>query len=245
MLRVMRPAGSTFAGIFLLAVIICMSPATAAWSRVIVDDMVVVKGKKIMLRAETRGKFFSKGGELLEFYVDGKSIGRNLSGGDGVGYKAFVPKRTGLHKIRVTSGEDEDTGLLLCMSKGSGIVFIDVEGTLLETSFSSKVRSGSQEAVKEINQRFPVVFLQRGLFGVHFTQEWLRENEFMELPVIPWRKGDVFDQVTEDGLKVKAVIGAPKVLESAKEHAVQSFSFEQVEDAEWVGSWEEIKEKLK
>lgn len=221
-----------------------MSPATA-WSRVTVDDMVVVRGEKIMLRAETKGKFFSKGGELLEFYVDGKSIGKNLSGGDGVGYKAFLPKRSGLHEIRVTSDEGEDTGLLLCLKKGSGIVFVDVEGALLETSFSTKAKKGSQEAVKEINQRSPVVFLQRGLFGTHFTQEWLRENEFMELPVIPWRKGAVFDQVTEDGLKVKAVIGAPKVVASAKEHAAQSFSFEQAEDAEWIGSWEEIKEKLK
>jgi hypothetical protein len=240
----MRLAGSTFAGILFLGAVVCMSPATA-WSRVIVDDMVVVKGEKIMLRAKTKGKFFSKGGELLEFYVDEESIGKNLSGGDGVGYKAFVPRKTGVHKIRVTSNEGEDTGLLLCLRKGSGIVFIDVEGVLFETSFSRKARSGGQEAVKKINQRSPVVFLQTGFLGVDFTQEWLRANEFEELPVIPWKKGAVFDQVAEDGLKVKAVVGAPKVIESAREHAVQSFSFEQAEGAEWVANWEEIEKKLR
>ena len=221
-----------------------MSPATV-WSRVIVDDMVVVKGEKIMLRAETKGRFFSKGGELLEFYVDGKSIGKNLSGGDGVGYKAFVPRRTGLHKIRVTSDEGEDTGLLLCLRKGSGVVFIDVEGALLETSFSRKAMSGSQKAVREINQICPVVFLQRGFLGARFTQGWLRENKFMELPVIPWRKGAIFDEVAEEGLKIKAVIGAPKVIESAGEHVPLSFSFEQTEGAEWAANWEEIEKKFK
>ncbi|MBW1859244.1 MAG: hypothetical protein JRI70_03995 [Deltaproteobacteria bacterium] len=240
----MQHMRSSFAVILSFAAIVCMSPASA-WSRVIVDDMVVVKGQKVMLMAETKGKVFSKGGELVEFFVDGKSIGKNLSGGDGVAYKAFTPERTGLHKIRVTSDEGEDTGLLLSLRKGSGIVFVDVEGCLLETLFSRKAREGSQEAVKEINQRSPVVFLQRGLFGVDFTQEWLRENEFVELPVVSWRKGAIFDEVAEEGLEVKAVIGAPKVIESAMEHAPLSFSFEQVEGAEWVGSWGEIGKKLK
>jgi len=235
---------STFVVIFFLATIVFMSPASA-WPRVIVDDMVVVRGEKVMLTAETKGKLFSKGGELVEFLVDGKSIGKNLSGGDGVAYKAFTPKRTGLHKVRVTSDEGEDTGLLLSLRKGSGIVFVDVEGCLLETPFSREARDGSQEAVKKINQRSPVVFLQRGLFGVDLTQEWLRENGFMELPVVSWRKGAIFDEVTEEGLEVKAVIGAPKVIESAREYAPLSFSFEQAEGAEWVGNWEEIRQKLK
>jgi hypothetical protein len=239
----MRNAISTLAVILSLVAIVCMSPASA-WSRVIVEDMIVVKGKKAMLKAETKGKYFSRGGELVEFFVDGKSIGKNLSGGDGVAYKAFTPKRAGQHKIRVTSDEGEDTGLLLSLRKGSGIIFVDVEGALLETSFSRTPKDGSQEAVKEINHRSPVVFLQRGLFGTDLTQEWLREHEFMELPVVPWRKGAVFDSVADKGLKVKAVIGPPKVIESAREHAAMSFSFEQAEGAEWVGSWEEIKKKI-
>lgn len=240
----MRHTRSPFAVFFSLIVIVSIFPASA-WSRVIVGDMVVVKGKKVMLTAETKGKFLSKGGELVEFLVDGKSIGKNLSGGDGVAYKTFTPQRTGLHKIRVTSDEGEDTGLLLSLRKGSGIVFVDVEGCLIETPFLRKSRKGSQAAVKEISQRSPVVFLQRGLLGVDLTREWLRENEFMELPVIPWRKGAVFDDVVEEGLEVKAVIGAPKVIESAGKHAPLSFGFEQVEGAEWVGNWEDISKKLK
>jgi hypothetical protein len=240
----MQHIRSTFTAVFALAVIVFMSPASAL-SRVIVDDMIVVKGKKVMLRAETKGKFFSKGGEVVEFLVDEKSLGKNLSGGDGVAYKAFTPKKTGLHTIRVTSDDGEDTGLLLSLRKGSGIVFVDVEGALLETSFSRTPKDGSQKAVKEINQRFPVVFLQRGLFGADLTREWLRDSEFTELPVVQWSKGAVFDRVAEKGFKVKAVIGAAKVIESAREHDPLSFSFEQVEGAEWVGAWEEIEKKLK
>jgi len=35
------------------------------------------------------------------------------------------------------------------------------------------------------------------------------------------------------------------VIESAREHKPLAFSFEAVEDAEWVKDWEEIRKKLK
>jgi hypothetical protein len=227
-----------------LAALFFISPASA-WSRVSVGDTVVVKGRRVMLRAETKGKFFSKGGELVEFFVDGESIGKTLSGGDGVAYKPLTPRRGGLHKIKVISGGDEDTGLLLSLEAGTGVVFVDVEGAILAGPFSRKPRSGSQEAIRAIHKRFPVVFLQRGLFDVKAMRGWLRENEFMELPVVSWRKGDIFDETAEKGLRVRAVIGAPKVLESAMEYEPVLFSFEQAEGAGWVGDWEEINKKLK
>jgi hypothetical protein len=227
-----------------LVALVCMFPA-GAWARVSVDDNVVVKGERVMLRAETKGKFFSKGGELVEFFVDGESIGKTLSGGDGVAYKPLTPQRTGLHKIKVTSGGDEDTGLLLALERGSGIVFVDVEGAISEGPFSREPRPGSQEGIRAIQKRLPVVLLQRGLFNAKAMKQWLQENEFIELPVVSWRKGAIFDEAAEGGLRIEAVIGAPKVIESAMEHNPQSFSFEQAEGAEWVGDWEEINKKLK
>ena len=59
----------------------------AALSRVFVYDDVALKGREVMLRAETRGMFFSRGGEIVEFIVDGRSIGKNLSGRDGFAVK--------------------------------------------------------------------------------------------------------------------------------------------------------------
>lgn len=221
-----------------------MFPASA-WSRVIVHDSVVVKGRKVMLRAETRGKVFRKGGELVEFFVEGKSIGKTLSGGDGVAFKPFTPAKTGLHQIEVSSGGDEDAGLLLSLLRGSSIVFVDVESSLLEGRLSRKPKPGSQKAIEEINQRFPVVFLQIGFVGVKAVKAWLKENEFIELPVVPWKQGDIFDEIAQNDLKVKAIIGGPKVIESARKHKPLSFSFRQIENAEWVKDWEEINKKLK
>jgi hypothetical protein len=236
----MRNLGS----IVLLSIVFSMF-STGALARVSVDDAVVVKGQKVILRAETKGKFFRQGGELVEFFVGEGSIGKTLSGGDGVAFKPFTPAKTGLHQIGVHSGDDQHTGLLLCLKRGSSIVFIDVEGGLLEGPISRKPRTGSQEAIKEILKRFPIVFLQTSFVSVKATKRWLEENEFIISPVVRWRRGAIFDEIVENGLRVKAVIAGPKVIESAKKHRPLSFSFRQVNDAEWVKDWEEISKKLK
>ncbi|HID30978.1 MAG TPA: hypothetical protein EYP19_13390 [Desulfobacterales bacterium] len=226
------------------AVLFCLFP-TSALSRVIVDDMVALKGQKVMLRAETRGKLFSKGGEIVEFFVDMKSIGKTLSGGDGVAFKAFTPAKKGLYQMSVHSGGGKDTGSLLSLEKGSRIVFVDIAGCLFESAFSREPKEGSQKAIEELHRKFPIVYLQRGFFSVKAVRAWLEENEFIELPVLPWEGGTIFDEIVEKDIEIKAIIGSPKVIESAREHRPRAFSFEAVEDAVWVGDWDEIRKELK
>jgi hypothetical protein len=226
-----------------LATVLCIFPSSSL-SRVIVYDTVVPAGQKIMLRAETSGRLFRKGGELVEFFVDGKSIGKTLSGGDGVAFKQFTSAKTGLRQISVRSDKDEDTGLLLSLKKGSSIVFVDVEGSLLEGLFSGKPKHGSQKAIKEIHKRYPIVYLQTSLIGVRAVKEWLEENEFPKLPVVPWRQGSIFKETAGKGFRIKAIIASSKVIESAEEHKPLALNFEASEGAEMVKDWEEISKKL-
>ncbi|MEW6215248.1 MAG: hypothetical protein AB1478_08650 [Nitrospirota bacterium] len=224
-------------------ILFSMFPVNAP-SDLIVHDMIVSKGKEVMLRVETKGKLFGKGGEIVEFFVDGKSIGKSLSGGDGFAFRHFAPLKTGLHRITARSDRDEGNGLLLVLKKGSRIIFVDVEGSLLER-FSMKPRHRSQKAIKEIRKRFPVVFLQTGLLGIKAIKAWLKKNEFIELPLVSWRQGAIFDEISEKGFKIKAIIGSPDVIKSAKEYKPMAFSFEEAEDAVEVKDWEEISNKLR
>lgn len=227
----------------LLIFLFCLFPASAL-ADVIVHDMIVLKGEEVMLTAETKGKFLSKGGEVVEFFVNGKSIGKTLSGGDGFAFKEFIPLKTGMYRITVKSGGDEDNGLFLSLKKGGRIIFVDVEGSLLEGLFSKKPKHGSQKAIEKIAKRFPVLFLQTSLLSVKALKVWLKKNGFIELPVVPWRRGAIFDEINEKGLKIKAIIGSANVIESAKEYKLKAFSFEETDDAEEVKDWEEIRERL-
>ena len=216
----------------------------AALSRVLVYDDVALKGHEVMLRAETRGVLFSKGGEVVEFTVDGRSIGKNLSGTDGFAVKEFIPARTGLYKINVKSGEDKDSGLLLALERKTRIVFIDVGDSLLEGPFEAE-KPGSSKAVTRIHKKFPIVYLIRGLLSVESVRFWLKKNNFPVAPILPWGQGDVFSEIKERDLQIKAIIGGPDVIESAREYKPLAFSFDSMEDAEVVENWKEIEKKLK
>lgn len=215
-----------------------------AFARVLMDDTIAVKGEKFMLRAETTGMLFREGGKLVEFFLDDESLGKTLSGGDGVAFKPFVPMKAGLYRLKAISNGGEAAGFLLSLTKGSAIVFVDVEGSLLEGKLSRKPKPGSLKALEEINRKFPVVFLQRGLINVRITKGWLRENRYPDLPVVSWNEGKIFDEIDEKGLKVKAVIGDSSVIDSARKHQALFLSFQPVDNAEWVGDWEEIREKI-
>ena len=222
-----------------LVIIFCVFPGSAL-SRVTVYDTIVREGQKVMLKAETSGKVFSKGGELVEFFVDGKSIGMTLSGGDGVAFKSFISLKTGLCQISVKSDKDEDTGLVLSLKRGTSIVFVDVEGSLVEGVFSWKPKHGSQKAIKDINNKYPIVYLQTSVVGVRAVKLWIEENGFEKSPVVSWMQGSIFNEIAEKDLRVKAIIGGPKVIESAKEYKPLAFSFKASEYAENVKDWEEI-----
>ena len=230
--------------LFLCTILFCTFPA-AALSDVIVYDIVALPGEEVMLKAETRGGMFSKRGELVEFTVNRKSIGKNLSGSDGFAVKGFVPVKAGPYKINVRSGDDKDSGILLVLDKKTKIVFIDVEGSVLEGPFVMKARPGSAKAVKKIYKRFPIVFIQKGFMGVRAIRLWLKKNDFPEAPVMPWNRGEIFNEIREKNLKIKTVVGGPEVIESAEVHQSHAFSFDSMEDAEVVENWDEIVKKLK
>ncbi|HOX95733.1 MAG TPA: hypothetical protein PKV09_13175, partial [Syntrophales bacterium] len=130
------------------------SPLCEAAADVVIHDLVAVKGEEVMLKADTKGLFFGRGGELVEFFIDGKSIGKNLSGSGGVALKPYRVQRTGVQRVRVVSGRDEDEGLLLTLVKGSKIVFVDVESGLFVEGAPGRAKPGSRKALKAIGARY-------------------------------------------------------------------------------------------
>ncbi len=225
-----------------LIMLLLLLPSLAS-AGVEVKDDIAVTGEAIMLGAKTKGLFLARGGELVEFSVDDKVLGKNLSGGDGWAYREFTPKREKLYKVKATSGKDSGTGLLLSLTKGRGILFIDVQGSLIKPPFSKLPREGSLEIVKKLSEKYHVVYLYAE-FPEIVIRVWLKENEFPDAPLFGWRGGMIFDDIVEKGLKVKVVIGSASVVQSALEYKAKLFTFEVFDEATEVGSWEEIEKGL-
>jgi hypothetical protein len=230
---------------FIIFIFLFSTFPSRTYAEVIVYDTVALKGREVMLRAETRGALLSKGGELVEFFVNGKSIGKNLSGRDGFAVKRFMPVKAGLYKIVVKSGDNKDNGVLLALDRRAKIVLIEVEGSLLDGPFGIKAKPGSAKVVKKICKRFPTVFLQKGFLNVKAVRAWLKENDFPDQPVLSWNRGDVLEEMKEKDLSIKAVVGGAEVIEAVENDKPLAFSFDSVENAEVIENWGEIEKKLK
>lgn len=214
-------------------------------AEILVHDMVIIRNEKILLKAQTKGKFLDKGGELVEFFIDGKTIGKRLSGGDGFAYREFASSKTGLRKITVKSTTYEASGVLLALNKGSKIVFVDFEEGLLGGELLKKSpKDGSQNAIKEINKRYPVVILQTGLVNKKMIREWIKKHGYMDLAITAWGGGNIFEELVQKGIIIKAVIGSNAVIDSASKYKPLSFSFTKKEGSEQVSRWDEIRRKL-
>ena len=212
---------------------------------VYVYDMVAIQGEEVRLKAETRGTLFIRGGEIVEFFVDDIPLGKNLSGGDGVAYRSYRAARPGLKEIRAVSRNETGRAALLVAKRGAGIVAVDVEGTLLQGGFMSPGRPGSRQAVESLANRHPLVYLQTGETHRRAVRAWLAQNEYADAPLLPWDGGALFDDLAKKGLKIRSVVGAPAVIESALKHKPQCFSFEPAKGAVRLKSWEELGEKMK
>lgn len=215
-----------------------------ARAEVQVYDDIVAKGTSVMLRAETKGKFFKEGGKVVEFMVDGDSIGRTLSGGDAIAYQEYYIDRAGLLKITVKSGEQKDEGFVLSIYKGEGIIFIHVEVALFESVLSKRPSEGSLEAIDRISRKFHMAYLTSLPVGTGLLRKRLREIGFSDAPLIEFDGGRAFSDIASRGLKVKAVIGDSQVVSAAIEHGAEVYSFREVEGAKEVRNWKEMEEIL-
>ncbi len=236
-----------FAGVAVCLLTLLTNHVVPAISRadVYVYDTVAVQGEEVRLKAETRGALFTRGGEIVEFFVDDVSLGKNLSGGDGAAYRFYRATRPGLRDIRAVSRNRTGMATLLVVKRGSGILAVDVEGTLLQGGFMSPGRPGSRQAVDSLAKRYPLVYLQTGETNWRAVRTWLTQNEYADAPLLPWNGGAVFDDLAKKGLKIRALVGGPAVIESAFKHKPRSFSFEPMKGTEKLKNWKELEEKLK
>lgn len=215
--------------------------------RVIVYDDISIKGERIFLKAESNGKFFKKGGKLIEFFYNNKSLGKRLSGGDGFALMEFTPTITGILRIKakLVDSKEETEAILLSLNKGRSIILIEVEKVLYKNIFNRETVKDSLKGVKELSKKYPIVYIYSDFTDIEKTKEWLRSHSYPEYPVMNIKKGSLISEIIEKGLKIKAIVCSSNLIEFIKEYKINAYSFEYSEYAEEVDNWDEILKKIK
>ena len=229
--------------LFFLLLVLALPGSVCA--EIFVHDTVALSREEVLIKAEAKSGYFAKGGQIVEFSINGKSIGRVLSGGDGIAYKTFRTGRPGMYTVIARCGKDTGSGVLLVLKKGSEGVFIDIEGSLLATPFAKKPIKSSRQAINKIMNIYPVVYLHTGSFGTRAVREWLRKNRFPATAVVPWEMGEIFAALHKKGIRIKAVIGSEAVIESANAYKPAVFGFDEQDSTKNLNTWQEIEKKLR
>ncbi len=226
-----------------LACVFLVLPATRSLSAVIVYDRVTTVKTPVYLKVLTKGKIFADGGRLVEFFMDDKSLGKNLTGGDGYGYRKYVPRRAGTFKVRATSDGESGNGLVLVMKKSDKAVLIEIEGGFKDAYISDIAAGASRQAVKQLLKKYRVIYLSRNT-GVRMARNWLDEMAFPDAPVLRWRGAQTLNALKEKGIQLYAIIGAAGVLAAAADHVEKRYTFDETQNGQTVNDWHELMTEL-
>lgn len=231
---------------YLSVVLICAGliwPAERSLAAVIVYDRVTTVKTPVYLKVLTKGRIFAAGGRLVEFFWDNKSLGKNLTGGDGYGYRKYVPLRAGIFKVRATSDDESGAGFVLVMKKSEKAVLIEIEGSLKDAFISDIAAGAGRQAVEALLKKYRIIYLSRHT-GIRFARNWLDEKAFPEAPVLRWRGTQTLEALEDKGIQLYAIIGAAGVVAAAADHVERRYTFDKTQQGQTVDDWHELMEKL-
>jgi hypothetical protein len=218
-------------------------PTARGLSSVIVFDRVTTVGTPVYLKVLTKGRIFADGGRLVEFYLDDKRFGKNLTGGDGYGYRKYIPRRAGMIKVRATSQGESDSGLLLVMKKSEKAVLIEIESGLKDAFISDIAAGAGRQAVGQLLQKYRVIYLSR-YSGIRIARISLDEMEFPEAPVLRWQGEQTLKALKEKGVNLYAIIGPAGVISAAAGYIENRYTFDEGQKEQAVNDWQELMKLL-
>jgi hypothetical protein len=196
-----------------------------------------------MLRALTKGRFFTEGGKLVHFYVDEKKTGTTLSGGDGYALLKYTPVKPGLKKIKALSNGDSSEALLLVTAKKDPIILIATEIFILDNLLTPDSDRYAQEALSTLSKNFRIIYLS-SMLSMNQSKKWLEERKFPLSIVIQWEGSALIDSLKEKGVNIYAIVGTPEILAEAQE-INRRYSFKDSDYGETIDEWKDLVNKLK
>jgi hypothetical protein len=217
-------------------------PATQSRSAVIVYDQVTTVGTPVFLKVLTKGIIFAEGGRLVEFYLDDKSVGKNLTGGDGYGYLKYTPDRAGMMKVSARSKGESGSGLLLVMKKSQKAVLIEIESGFKDAFISQIAASADRRALETLFKEYRVIYISRysRYIGIQSSKDWLDKFEFPDAPVLTWRGPQMLTALKARGIHLYAIVGSAGIIEEAAKQIERRYTFEQTQNGQTVKDWQEI-----
>jgi len=222
---------------------LCVSCASWGWARVVVFDRVTTSQTPVYLRVQTKGRFFTQGGKLVDIYINDQKLNRILTGGDGYGYLKYIPQRVGMIKFEARADGDRETGIILVIGENEKVILIEVESGFKDTLLSNTTRVGSRKAIETLSQKYKIVYLST-FFGTNLAKKWLVTQQFPESATLQWQGSKLLTSLQEKGIQLHAIIGSAALISEATRHIARRYTFEESKEGQTVADWEQLIELI-
>ena len=213
--------------------------ASPAGADVVVFDQITAVNQPVFLKVMTKGRFFPAGGQRITLRIDSGRPFQLLSGGDGYGYYKFTPRKAGMFEVEAVSGDKRNSGILLVVTPPEQVLVVDAEGGLRSAALSERSESESLDALKQLNERFRIVYLTRWV-GAQTLKQWLTEKKYPQSVVMKWKGSDFFERMQQRHISIAAVVGSNSLLEASREYVKRRYSFDETSHGTSVKDWSEI-----
>ena len=217
--------------------------ASTSSAHVVVFDRVTTLGTPVRLIVLSKGKLFSKGGQMVDIFIDNEKLKQVLTGGDGYGYLNYIPKHPGLERITAKSGLGEGSGLILILEKHEKAVLIELGSGFKDSLLSEEARSESQSVIKGLSRQFKIIYLIRHISGT-LPKKWLKKENFPESVVIRWKGAQTLEALKVNGVNLYAIIGSATLMSPSVKYIENRYCFEKTKDGKTVANWKEIEKLL-
>ncbi len=226
---------------FFLSNFLFIFVVTASAGVVVYDDVSSVN-KTLKLKAITKGKFFTEGGKLVKFYMNGKHIGTTLSGGDGFAFMKYLSSSPGTKSLKVETGDGADEGMLLITDSNDKVILIAIEATLFEPIFQLKPTKEGKDVLKQLSDKFRIIYLST-LMGITNSRKWLKNNGFPLSPVLKWEGTEMLAELQERGIPLFAIVASADIISEIPDMK-KKFTFEETEEGIVLKDWKDLLKKL-
>jgi hypothetical protein len=129
------------------------------------------------------------------------------------------------------------------MKKSEKAVLIEIEGGFKDVFISDIAAGASRQAVKQLLKKYHVIYLSR-YTGIRMARKSLDEMEFPDAPVLRWQGEQTLKALKEKGVNLYAIIGPTSVIDTAADHIIKRYTFDQNQKEHTVKDWQEVMERL-
>jgi len=202
----MRYFRSTCIGL-ILAFFMVSPASTESPASIVPFDQLVPPGRsvRISVRLVAAGLSFVRqpiSGERVEFFHRGRSLGRALTGGDGIAVREFSPTTPGLHVIEVRLTENPRYGAgpaqldVACVSGPTPVLLVELssirgKGLPPLNPFSvvrpPEAMADAAKTLATLSRQYQIVYFVTGdEAGIPEDKAWISSSDLPPAPLMAW-----------------------------------------------------------